>query len=804
MTSTELVTLKKVLSLEKSKGYKNTAVVGGLDRFLARWVEGRAADSLIEPLPEEYASLKAAQRRKWIENALAALETGASPPKKKASSPRARSSPKQEPSPEQSLASPVSVLPRVTPTVEGKLKRLGVHTIRDLLYLFPRRHNDFGQLLKVSELEIDAEQTVMVNVWEARETLLGGRIRATEAMAGDETGNLRVVWFNQPYLAKRFKPGTRLLISGRVSVFMGSKVMESPEYETLQEGEEPGNAGKQVPVYPLSEGLPQRTLRRIVNETLTKWRERIQDPYPEPMRRRVDVLELSQAILQAHYPADEAAKEEARRRLAFDELFAMQMYVFSRRRQWRESRGAVPLPTSQELLKSFFSRLSFSFTGAQMKALAEILEDMTLEKPMSRLLQGEVGSGKTVVALAALLTAVANDRQGAFMAPTEILAEQHYNTISRLLEGLSRTDNHGNLFSFLIEPFTRPIYVGLLIGSHSKKQRKEVQDLMAQGALDIVVGTHALAQQGVEIPRLALAVVDEQHRFGVMQRASLRQKGESPHLLVMSATPIPRSLALTLYGDLDISVLDELPPGRQKIKTRFVKPQQRQDAYDFLRGHVKEGRQAFVICPLIEESETLQTRAATTEFDRLSTDVFPDLSIGLLHGRMPLREKEEVMARFYRGEMDILVSTPVVEVGIDNPNASVILIEGAERFGLAQLHQFRGRVGRGEHSSFCLLLSDYPSAEARERLLVMERVDNGFAVAEEDLKFRGPGDFFGTRQSGLPDLRQARLSDQELLATARKEASALLSQDPLLERPEHRLIREALESQWPELVGEVS
>ena len=327
---------------------------------------------------------------------------------------------------------------------------------------------------------------------------------------------------------------------------------------------------------------------------------------------------------------------------------------------------------------------------------------------------------------------------------------------------------------------------------------------MAQGALDIVVGTHALVQQGVEIPRLALAVVDEQHRFGVMQRASLRQKGESPHLLVMSATPIPRSLALTLYGDLDISALDELPPGRQKIKTRFVKPQQRQDAYDFLRGQVEEGRQAFVICPLIEESETLQTRAATTEFDRLSTDVFPDLSIGLLHGRMPLREKEEVMARFYRGEMDILVSTPVVEVGIDNPNASIILIEGAERFGLAQLHQFRGRVGRGEHSSFCLLLSDYPSAEARERLLVMERVDNGFAVAEEDLKFRGPGDFFGTRQSGLPDLRQARLSDQELLATARKEASALLSNDPHLERPEHRLIREALESQWPELVGEVS
>ena len=801
---TELDTLKKVLTLEKSKGYRNTAVVGGLDRFLARWAEGKASDSLVQPPPEAYADLKAAQRRKWIDDALTALETGAAPSKKKAAAPRARPARKQEPPPEHTLASPVTVLPRVTPTVAGKLKRLGVQTIRDLLYLFPRRHHDYGELKKVAELAIDAEQSVVVNVWEAREALLGGRLKATEAVAGDETGNLRVVWFNQPYLAKRFKPGTRLLLSGRVNVFMGSPQMESPEYETLQDGEEPGNMGKQVPVYPLSEGLPQRTLRRIVNETLNAWATRLSDPYPEPLRKRVEVPELSRAILQAHYPAEESEKEQARRRLAFDELFSMQMYVFARRRQWRESGGAPPLPQSPETLSALFSRLPFSLTGAQGKALTEILGDMTLDKPMSRLLQGEVGSGKTVVALGALLTAAANGRQGAFMAPTEILAEQHYNTISKLLEGLPQAESRGNWFSFTMEPFERPVSVGLLIGSHTKRQRRGVEEMMAQGALDMVVGTHALVQQGVEMPRLALAVVDEQHRFGVMQRASLRQKGESPHLLVMSATPIPRSLALTLYGDLDISALNELPPGRQKIRTRFVPSDRRQDAYDFIRGQVKEGRQAFVICPLIEESEALQTRAATTEFDTLSREVFPDLSIGLLHGRMPLREKEAVMASFYGREMDVLVSTPVVEVGIDNPNASVILIDGADRFGLAQLHQFRGRVGRGEHPSFCLLLSDYPSAEARERLEVMERVDNGFAVAEEDLKFRGPGDFFGTRQSGLPDLRQARLSDQELLATARREASALLNQDPYLERPEHRLIKEALESQWPELVGEVS
>ena len=804
MTSTELETLKKVLSLEKSKGYKNTAVVGGLDRFLVRWMEGRASETLIEPLPGGYADLKAAQRQKWIEDTLRALETGEAPPKKKATRAREKPSAKVDLAPEHTLVSPVSVLPRVTPAVEAKLNRLGVHTIRDLLYLFPRRHNDFGQMLRVSELEIDALQTVKVNVWEAREAFLGGRVKATEAVVGDETGNLRVVWFNQPYLARRFKSGTKLVLSGRVSVFMGSKTMDAPEYEVLQDGEEPEHSGKQVPVYPLIDGLAQRTLRRIVSETLNTWANRIDDHLPEPLRKRAGVLDLSQAIWQAHYPADDAAREEARRRLAFDELFSLQMYVLSRRRQWRESGGGVPLPGKTDLLQAFLSRLPFPLTEAQSKALAEILEDMTQERPMTRLLQGDVGSGKTVVALAALLTAVAGGRQGAFMAPTEILAEQHFRTIGNLLSESGETEGNGNLFTFHLEPFERPISVGLLIGSHNKRQRKEVQELLAAGALDLVVGTHALFQQDVDMPRLALAVVDEQHRFGVMQRASLRQKGESPHLLVMSATPIPRSLALTLYGDLDISVLDELPPGRQKIRTRFVEPPRRQDAYDFLRGQVRDGRQAFVVCPLIEESEALQTRAATTEFERLSTEVFPDLSIGLLHGRMPLKEKEGVMERFYRGEMDILVSTPVVEVGIDNPNASVILIDGADRFGLAQLHQFRGRVGRGEHPSYCLLLSDYPSAEAKERLQIMERVDNGFAVAEEDLKFRGPGDYFGTRQSGLPDLRQARLSDLDLLAAARSEASSLLKKDPNVGRPEHRLIREALEAQWPELVGEIS
>ena len=809
MSPPELDTLKKILTLERQKGFKDTAVVGGLDRFLTRWLESPPVGPAIELPPRGYARITGTQRKKWVEDTLRVLDTNLDTPIKKIPSPKRRAAPsrssrRNEPDPAHSLSSPVTVLPRVTVTQASRLQRLGVSTIRDLLYLFPRRHNDFGKLCKVSQLEVDDEQTVMVNVWEAREVLLGGRLKATEAVVGDDTGNIRVIWFNQPYLARQFKPGTSLVLSGKVSIFRDARVLQSPEYEILRDGEELIHTGRLVPMYPLTEGLTPRTVRRLVKETLDTWAPHIQDHLTETMCQRTGLLELPQAIYQAHYPQDEESKAAARRRLAFDELFMIQLYVFSRRREWREAGGAHPLRRNQDMLDAFFSRLPFTLTGAQEKALGEILGDMEQERPMSRLLQGDVGSGKTAVALAALLSTVANGYQGAFMAPTEILAQQHFNNISLLLEGLPRSTSHENWFSFQLDTFPRPFSVGILIGSHSSKQKREIQEMMSQGTLDMVVGTHALVQQGVELPRLALAVVDEQHRFGVMQRAYLRQKGETPHLLVMSATPIPRSLALTLYGDLDLSVLDELPPGRQEIQTRRVPPERRNGAYEFLHREVKQGRQAFVVCPLIEESEVLQTRAATTEFNHLSAEVFPDLSLGLLHGRMPFKEKEEVMARFQRGDLHILVSTPVIEVGIDNPNATVILIEGADRFGLAQLHQFRGRVGRGEHQSYCLLLSENPSSEAQERLDVLEQVSDGFAVAEEDLRFRGPGDYFGTRQSGLPDLRMARLSDQDILALARQEASALLKEDPNLEWPEHQALAQNLASFTSSPLGEIS
>jgi ATP-dependent DNA helicase RecG len=797
MLHSELDTLKKILSLEIQREYADTVVVGGLDRFLARWLDRPSTSPSIELPSPDYASITSAQRKRWIEDTLKLLDSGPDTPVKSTPAQKRRavssvpSRPsrrrEREPDTDHSLSSPITVLPRVTPAQASKFKRLGVNTIWDLLYLFPRRHNDFRKPCKVSDLKLDTEQTIIANVWEAREVPMGagGRHKATEAVVGDDTGNIRVVWFNQPYLARQFKPGTQLVLSGKVSIFRNARVMESPEYEKIQDGEDLIHTGRLVPLYPLTDGLTPRTVRSLIKKTLDTWTPHIQDPLTETIRQRAGLLNLPQAVYQAHYPQDEESQAMARRRLAFDELFMIQLYVFSRRRDWREARGAHPLPRNQDMLDAFSARLPFSLTRAQEKALGEIIGDMEIERPMSRLLQGDVGSGKTAVALAALLSAVANGRQGAFMAPTEILAQQHFNSTSSLLGGLSSRENHENWFSFQLDNFPRSFSVGLLIGSHGRKQKREIQEMMSQGTLDIVVGTHALLQQDVDLPHLALAVVDEQHRFGVMQRASLRQKGETPHLLVMSATPIPRSLALTLYGDLDLSVLDELPPGRQIIQTKRVRPERRKGAYEFLHREIKKGRQAFVVCPLIEESEVLQTRAATTEFNRLSTEVFPDLSLGLLHGRMPFKDKEEVMARFQRNELDILVSTPVIEVGIDNPNATVILIEGADRFGLAQLHQFRGRVGRGQHPSYCLLLSDFPSAEAKERLEVLERVSDGFAVAEEDLRFRGPGDYFGTRQSGLPDLRMARLSDQDILSLARQEASALLKEDPNLEQPQH-------------------
>jgi ATP-dependent DNA helicase RecG len=694
----------------------------------------------------------------------------------------------------QSIDASITTLKGVSTALTAKFSRLGVKTIRDLLYFFPNRHLDYSQRKYISQLTEGEEQTIIANVWQANETRLGGR-RSTEAIVGDETGNVRVVWFNNPYLAKKLPTNARVVLSGRVSVFGGRHVFESPEWELLED-RELIHTGRLVPLYPLTQGLHPRQVRKLVKQVVDQWAWQVEDFLPTELRQRCNLLELPQAIAQAHYPENEAAKDGARLRLAFDELFLLQLGVLGRKREWQESQPGNPFTAKTPVLDVFLSSLPFALTAAQRRVLSELLADLAEPRPMCRLLQGEVGSGKTVVATATLLVAVASGYQGAFMAPTEILAEQHFTNVCQILSRASHRvveeDNLRRFSGFLSHPLT----VALLIGEINQARKQEIQQLILSGDIDIVIGTHALIQKEVEFHRLGLAVVDEQHRFGVAQRSALRQKGFNPHVLVMTATPIPRTLALTLYGDLDLSVIDELPPGRQGVKTKWLKPSQRDSAYAFLRHQVAEGRQAFIICPLVEESEAIQAKAAVAEYERLSKEVFPDLRLGLIHGRMSAAEKDEVMHRFRTGELDILVSTPVVEVGIDVPNATVMLVESADRFGLSQLHQFRGRVGRGQEQSYCMLLAENPSEVGRERLDIIEKTQDGFQLAEEDLRLRGPGEFFGTRQSGIPDLRMAKLSDIALLELARGEAIRLFEKDPTLEKPEHRSLAKELARVW--------
>ncbi len=806
--------LRKILDLEKKKGYADSSVFGGLDRFLGNWAGQEAASVTGRPLlrrfrqlfKSSYASLTPEQRREWVNSVLAFLVDMEGKSDGEAGLPAASAVPSSGKKPavrvkkvaasggESGLDSSITIIKGISSSLATKFGKLGVKTVRDLLYFFPHRHLDYSQLKFISQLAEGEEQTIVANVWQAQEARLGGR-RGTEAIVGDETGNIRVVWYNQPYLAKTLATNNRIVLSGRVSLFKGRHVFQSPEWEPV-ESQDFVHTARLVPVYPLTQGLRPRPVRKLMKEVIDRWAWQVDDFLPPELRNRLDLIELPQAISQAHYPEDEATKDKARVRLAFDELFLLQLGVMSQKRDWQEGRQGSPFDVGTSALEAFIKSLPFALTAAQDRVLGEILADLQKSQPMCRLLQGEVGSGKTVVATAALLIAAANGYQGAFMAPTEILAEQHFATLGGLLSRVGHQEEEGYLRSYS-GLLPRPLKVALLIGDIKQAGKRKLQQSILEGDIDIVIGTHALVQKGVEFRQLGLAVVDEQHRFGVEQRSALREKGLNPHMLVMTATPIPRTLALTLYGDLDISVIDELPPGRQTVKTKWLKPQQRDSAYTFIRRQVAEGRQAFIICPLIEESEAITAQAAVVEYERLSQEVFPDLRLGLLHGRLSAGDKDAVMERFRAGELDILISTPVVEVGIDVPNATVMLVESADRFGLSQLHQFRGRVGRGQEQSYCMLLAENPSEVGRERLDIIENVQDGFKLAEEDLRLRGPGEFFGTRQSGLPDLRMARLSDVALLETARNEAINLFQIDPRLERTEHHLLTRELARVWP-------
>jgi ATP-dependent DNA helicase RecG len=658
-----------------------------------------------------------------------------------------------------------------------RLGRLGIETIEDLLYHLPRRYDDFGKLKGINRLEYGEEVTIVAVIQEveARRTHSGTTL--VQVTVGDATGSIQITWFNQPYLKRRFHVGDEIVISGQVDEYLGRLVFTAPEWEPLQR--ELLHTGRLVPVYPLTEWISARQFRRLVRNALDDWVSPALDPLPRPIVERYDFPWLDQALEQIHFPESREILDRAHQRLCFDEFLLLQLGILRQRRAWRSQQGRM-LEIPREEIESFIEELPYSLTGAQERVTEEILNDLQRPVPMSRLLQGDVGSGKTVVAVMAILASVRNGLQVAVMAPTSVLAEQHYRTISRMLE------DH------------QDISCALLVGSLSSQEKERIQQEIAQGRIQVVVGTHALIQETVDFARLGLVIIDEQHRFGVRQRKALRDKGGNvkPHLLAMSATPIPRTLALTIYGDLDISVIDELPPTRQRVITAVRDNRSRERIYSFIRSQVSEGRQAFIICPLVEESDTMDSKAAVEEHERLQEQVFPDLDVGLLHGRMDTDEKDRVMAAFRDGEYDILVSTAVVEVGIDVPNATVMLVEGAERFGLAQLHQFRGRVGRGEHKSYSILMSEEPSEGGVERLRIMEQTNDGFVLADKDLEMRGPGDFFGSRQHGLPTLRVGRLSDTATLKKARREAKRLFEKDPDLGEPKYELLRTRLEQFW--------
>jgi ATP-dependent DNA helicase RecG len=600
------------------------------------------------------------------------------------------------------------------------------------------------------------------------------------ALLRDGSGYLTAVWFNQPYLEKVVKRGQRLILYGKVSRFRGGPLqIQHPDFEIVeQEDDDTLHTGRLVPIYRLTEGLGQRQLRSLLWRVVEAYAGETPESLPPAISARRKLLPLPEALRTIHFPESEAALRAARRRLVFEDFLLLQLGLAIRRQRVRRERGIAIKPPGT-LAARLRQSLPFRLTPAQERVWEEIRNDLARPLPMNRLLQGDVGSGKTVVAALALLTAVEAGYQASLMAPTEILAEQHFLTLYELLRDLG-------------------VSVALLTSGVKGKERAELLDGVARGGIPVVVGTHALIQEGVVFRHLGLAVVDEQHRFGVVQRASLRAKGEHPDLLVMTATPIPRTLALTLYGDLDVSVIDTPPPGRQPVVTVLRTEAKRGQIYAFLKGQLREGRQVYVVCPLVEESEASDLKAATEMASRLRTEVFPEHPVGLLHGRLSFAEKEAVMRKFKVGIIRVLVSTTVIEVGIDVPNASVMLIEHAERFGLAQLHQLRGRVGRGPWKSYCILLASSPlSAEARRRLQAMAASTDGFRIAEVDLQLRGPGDFFGTRQSGLPEFRVADLvRDSAVLEDARQEALRLVDTDPDLLRPEHRPLREALLSRW--------
>ena len=819
--SPDWVRLQKALSVEADKGF--TDLVGNQFRFSEflclsfgktpdilmpierrQWQEIASEFALYPQMTSQQRQHLVAETRRFlqqlqqeIERRFAESVAASEPPKFKSprTTPLVQSQSTVKENRTLTLDLPLAKFDQVGVRSSGYLARLGLLTVRDLLYYYPRDHIDYARQVNINKLEAGETVTVVGTVKRCTcfTSPRNKKLSIFEVVLKDATGQIKLNRFFagarysnrgwQEQQKRRYPEGSVVAASGLVKKNKYGVTLEDPELEVLDHAGgsiESLKIGRVVPVYPLTDGVPADLVRQAVIAALP-FASQLKDPLPAELRNQYGLMGVTDAIANIHFPADSDILASARRRLVFDEFFYLQLGFLQRRQAQKHIQASAVLAPTGKLIDRFNQLLPFELTGAQNRVINDILNDLQSSTPMNRLVQGDVGSGKTVVAVVAILAAIQSGYQAALMAPTEVLAEQHY----RKLVGW---------FNLLHLP------VELLTGSTTAKKRRQIHAQLETGELPLLVGTHALIQDPVNFHRLGLVVIDEQHRFGVQQRARLQQKGQSPHVLTMTATPIPRTLALTLHGDLDVSQIDELPPGRQQIHTTVLSGKERNHAYDLIRREIAQGRQAYIVLPLIEESEKLDLRSAVEEHERLSETIFPEFQVGLLHGRMSSAEKDEVLNAFRDNQTQIIVSTTVIEVGVDVPNATVMMIENAERFGLSQLHQLRGRVGRGSHQSYCLLMSGSKTDTAKQRLGVLEQSQDGFFISEMDMRFRGPGEVLGKRQSGLADFALASLvEDQEVLNLARDAAEKIILNDETLES--WPLMKDELEYRYSKLMG---
>ncbi len=674
------------------------------------------------------------------------------------------------------LQTPIQQVPGIGPVYQKKLKKLGIKTVSDLLFHFPHRYEDFSNIVPIAKIKAGENCSVRGKVLKIQGSRTWKkRMSLTQAIIEDESGAVKAVWFNQPYLATTLKEGENIVLSGKADWDKNGFYLSNPAYEKIsnEESFSPTHTGRIIPIYPETEGISSRWLRYILKPPLTELAPKIQEPLPLEVIKENNLMPIKEAIWQIHFPSSIKNAEKARERFSFQDLFYIELWALRERmRLAREKASAFPM--NLDLIKRMVDSLPFKLTDSQRKAAWQILKDLEKPRPMNRLLEGDVGSGKTVVAAMAIINVIKAGHQAVLMAPTEILAKQHFKTVWDLI-------NKFRIDVGLLTGKSDKFYSRKLKNQEIEISRRKLLEKTKNGDISLIIGTHALIQDKVKFGKLALVVLDEQHRFGVEQRAKLLHNSKIiPHLLSMTATPIPRTLALTIYGDLDLSLIEELPSGRKKIITRIVSPKERNSAYELIRKEVKKGRQAFVICPRIEEEGKLEIKSVKREYEKLSKEIFPELNLAMLHGKMPGPEKEKTMRDFKNKKSDILVSTSVVEVGVDVPNATCMVIEGADRFGLAQLHQFRGRVGRSKYQSYCLLFTDSSADKTGRRLKALTEAENGFDLAEKDLEIRGPGDFRGRRQWGMPDLAMESLKNIPLVEKTRQTAKEILEKDPRL------------------------